>query len=348
MHVWRISWFGLIFFGGWLIFSSCSRPPEPANTTVSAIPETPVQIPTDHVPQILAMAPRPPETPMDIPPTPVAPPPVEPAAGLKMLVPAGHVPSWLVDLAAPKIMGKIEVVTYQTEAEFREKFAATDAKYQLVSVSDRLVAELISHEKLAEWPRLLNGELPLPQAKFLHHYFDPANLYAWPYAWTWLGAAIVSETFPNPEAGKPMGSWKELSTRKKVTASEPTEPALKNVAQRLLPTSSQGTCEVVLALDNLNLLKAKYPESNLLPPPTPLTVTLYHWAIVKDAASMESVQNFLRFACLPENAARLATENHLSVTQSAALKLLTEAQKKDPNLYPPDIILDRAEFVRPQ
>jgi hypothetical protein len=201
---------------------------------------------------------------------------------------------------------------------------------------------------------LVTSGLAKPEPKFLHHLFDPESRYAWPYGWTWLGGAFSPVTPALPAtnttaASAPILSWRDLDRLSALTVVEPREPALQEAAKRLVPAAvpvaKAGAPSGTLTLDNLSYLKTTLPQATFLPPPIIPMATLYHWVLLKDSSRMEAAGEFLKLTCSPENTAKLAASNFLSVTQKAALPFLPPEQSGDASLYPKESVLDHVEFA---
>jgi hypothetical protein len=197
----------------------------------------------------------------------------------------------LTDLAKTKVTGTIEVTTYTNDADFRDKLAKPDAKFDLVSVTDRVVVELIKAGSLATLPKSLLDGLPRPEPKYAHHYFDPDNAFTYPYGYTLLGydytvlspslkdlKPVAATSSSKPDAHPvpslvPTGgpkSWKNLESSLHLI-SWPADPTIKETCQHFFTESKAPAEAKAIALAKVNVdfidqLKSSLKPDPILPP----------------------------------------------------------------------------------
>ncbi len=266
------------------LISNCSRPPDSSKTQPQEAPQSNPANTTTSTETPPAVPPQPTETPQPGNITPSLPQPIIPSApapqlitpvtdngpALRLLVPTGHAPSWLMDLVHAKIVGKIEVVTYATDLEFRDKLTKLDAKFDVVSINDRLISDLIKGGTLEPFPKALHDELPRPRVLYIHHYFDEENVYTYPYGCTLLGFRYTPPSLkdsklpgslqtkmethpvaiPVPNTGP--STWKELG-KSTNQISWPEEINVKESCQHFLVETNPQTASKTFTLTNVSI-----------------------------------------------------------------------------------------------
>ena len=349
-----------------------TSPVPPAEATNSA--EAAQSLPPPTVEGIVASAPHPESLPTNapsetpaptVPPETVANPSVNSGVTLRLLVPAGHAPAWLIGELEAAIGAKVTVQTYVTDNE-RDKFMQTSPSgYDLVGVADLGASDLIGQQKLLPLPTDLAPLENLPEPEFLHHYFDPKNVYTWPYGFTLLGFASAP-----PAPGAPaLRTWKELENlpvclpedsplRAALWAlaegkpapglNEPIPPGWqKAVYETPTVTPDQPNKVWVDTLSRLHPLLSRPNERwEVVLPPEGSLITLYQWAIPAATPQPQLAEAALKALVVPARAARIDVENDLAVTQLEARKLLAPAIAGDPLIYPTERVLSQCRFVR--
>jgi spermidine/putrescine transport system substrate-binding protein len=71
-------------------------------------------------------------------------------------------------------------------------------------------------------------------------------------------------------------------------------------------------------------------------------------AILRESGRLEAAHKFINYLLRPEVAAAIVAATHTATANGAAQKLLPEAIRKDPVLYPPQETLARGEWFAPQ
>ena len=71
-------------------------------------------------------------------------------------------------------------------------------------------------------------------------------------------------------------------------------------------------------------------------------------AILRESRRAEAAHRFINYLLRPEVAAAIVAATHTATPNGAAQKLLPEAVRQDPVLYPPPETLARGEWFAPQ
>jgi len=306
----------------------------------------------------------------------VEPTPVAASAGARILAPVGHVPDWLKEDLAKKLGKDVEIDTYTSDTEALDKLHAKEPVYDVALVSDRVVAPLIKEQKLAPLPAT-QPELKADPV-FLHHYFDFANHYSFPYAFSLAGVACrPGDVKPVPL--KWVDVFSEANLKKavlpddaelvaklsgkantKAAPSAPTGDAPPENAAKVKPaatttaTNSPAPVEIKLQvppieIDSMAVLKKKFSGDKawrFILPEEGSAIYLYHAVVPATEPADGPAAMLLAELFNPDNLAKMDAENDLGVTLKAALKQVPVTAAQDVQIYPPSKTMDKCYFIR--
>jgi spermidine/putrescine transport system substrate-binding protein len=306
----------------------------------------------------------------------VTPPPPMAASAARVLAPAGQVPGWLKEQWEKKLGGNVMLDVYASDNEALEKLRSGQPVYDLVLISDRIIAPLIKDQKLAALPA--NQPSLKADPKFSHHYFDSTNHYVMPYAYSLSGIA-----YRPAEVKQAPQKWADVfsdSNLKRAFLPDDSQLVAKLSGKQNLKGAAASQSPVLAVADVAKVKEVANPAATNAPPTTesvpvlpPIQINsmaalkkqfsgdkawrfvlpeegsalyMYHAAVPVGALADGPSVALLVELFDPNTLAKVASENDLAVTLSAALKQVPSTLAQDPQVYPAERILNKSYFIR--
>lgn len=273
----------------------------------------------------------------------------------------------------------VRVDPYDNNEVVLEKLQSGVAEYDIVVPSDYMVRTLI-HEKLiqpidkSKLPHLSNID-----PRFLDQEFDKGNAHSVPYLWGLTGLG-----YNKTKVEGRVDSWDVLfderyknqicmlddtrecfavALRRMGKSINETDPAVLAQAAEMLKKQTalvkvydSGDFTGKLVAGDVwvthgytgQLAKAAHqdPRFVVVMPKEGGTVSVDNMCIPATSKRAEMAHKFIDFVLEPENAAEIANNTVYASPNVPARKLINPELLKDPNIYPPDDVLKRCEFMR--
>ncbi|WP_018291045.1 hypothetical protein [Verrucomicrobium sp. 3C] len=275
-------------------------------------------------------------------------------SAFRILAPTKLFSPWLLDALRGSLGSEVTVEAYAREEETRN--LVSSGSFDLAALPDTMFLPLLQASQLLPLAAALPSALPA-EPKFLHHYFDPANQYAWPFGFTLLaigGRGIPSEL---PSHWKQLADQRipfqfpssALISRFLFAALEhgfpPPPSAVRSQAAPAEP--SQGK-NARIQVDFVQPLEQRQegPGWIVRIPAEGSWIRLLHWAIPRGCANPKVAGAALRELYRPGNLGRYTSESFLAVTAREARQVVPAELLQNPNVYPADSLLDRCIFAR--
>ncbi|MDD2676324.1 MAG: hypothetical protein PHP75_02495 [Methylacidiphilaceae bacterium] len=275
-------------------------------------------------------------------------------SAFRILAPAKLLSPWLLDVLRASLGSEISVDAYAREEESRN--LVSSGSFDLAALPDTLLFSLRRADLLLPLASALPAPLPA-EPQFLHHYFDPANQYAWPFGFTLL--AIGGQ---GPPAEVP-SHWKELADGH-IPFRPPSSPLLSRFLFAALehgfpplpgslgshpsPAAPPRGANARIEVDFVQQLEAHGAGSGWIVriPAEGSWIRLFHWAIPRGCANPKRAGAALPEIFRPGNLGRYASEALLAVTTRDARQAVPAQLLQNPNVYPAESLLDRSVFAR--
>jgi spermidine/putrescine-binding protein len=273
----------------------------------------------------------------------------------------------------------VNIDFYDNNDVILEKLQSGVADYDIVVPSDYMVRTLI-HQKLlqpldkSKLPHLSNLD-----PKFLDQEFDKGNAHSVPYLWglTGLGYnktkieskidswdALFDERYKNQICMlDDMRECFAVALRRMGKSINETDPAVLAQAADMLKKQTalvkvydSGAFAGKLVAGDVwithgytgQLAKEAHKDSRfvVVMPKEGGTVSVDNLCIPATSKRAEIAHKFIDFCLEPENAAEIANGTVYASPNVPARKLINPDLLNDPNIYPPDDVLKRCEFMR--
>ncbi|CAB4244268.1 protein of unknown function [Methylacidimicrobium sp. AP8] len=271
----------------------------------------------------------------------------------RILSPARLLPPWLLDTLRSSVGAEIAVQTYAGEEESRSLLAGH--AFELAALPDTAILPSLRENLLLPLAGAVSDPLP-GEPEFLHHYFDPANRFAWPFGFTLL--AIGG---PGTPAEVP-GHWKDLASgripfrppdsrivsrclRAALATGFPPSPAA--VAQAG-PESGPAPGDARIEVDFVQQLEIRRRAGGwtVRVPSEGSWIRLFHWTLPRGCADAKAAGAVLQALYRPDNLGRATAEAMLAVTAREARQAVPAELLRNPEIYPPQSLLDLCVFAR--
>ncbi len=274
-------------------------------------------------------------------------------SALRILAPAKLFSPWLID-ALRTSGAKISVEGYASGEESQSLLSSS--AFDLAALPDTAIFPLLRAGHLLPLGEALPSPLPA-EPQFLHHYFDPANQYAWPFAFTLL--AIGGQGTP----AEVPSHWKELAAGRIPFRPPPSPlysrflfaalahgfpPSPGSLAAQGGPTSPLGQENARIAIDFAQRLEARTGVADRIVhiPSEGSWIRLFHWSIPRGCSDAKAAGAALQTLYRPETLGRLTSEALLAATVREARQAVPAELLRNPNVYPLESLLDRCVFAR--
>jgi spermidine/putrescine-binding protein len=300
-------------------------------------------------------------------------------AALNVYIWSEYLPKSVVDRFAERTGIPVTVDVYGNNEEILQKLQSGVADYDIVVPSDYMVRTLI-HEKLVQpidkskLPHLSNID-----PKFLDQEFDKGNAHSVPYLWGLTGLG-----YNKTKVEGTVDSWDVLfderyknqicmlddprecfavALRRMGKSINETDPMVLAQAAEMLKKqmplvklyNSDDFAGKLAAGDvwvshgytgQLAKLAHQDPRFVVVMPKEGGTVSVDNLCIPASSKRADIAHKFIDFVLEPENAAEIANGTVYASPNVPAKKLINPELLKDPNIYPPDDVLKRCEFMR--
>ncbi|QSR85607.1 hypothetical protein [Methylacidimicrobium sp. B4] len=272
----------------------------------------------------------------------------------RILAPAKLLSPWLLDALRASVGTAISVEGYAREEESRDLLSS--GAFDLAALPDTAIFPLLRASLLLPLPEALSSPLPA-DPQFLHHYFDSTNQHAWPFGFTLLAIGGPGTPTALPS------HWKELATGGIPFRPPPSPlysrflfaalahgfpPSPAALADQRGPTAPPGQENARVEIDFAQRLEARtgVPGWIVHIPSEGSWIRLLHWTIPRGCASVKAAAAALQTLYRPETLGRLTSEARLAATVREARQAVPAELLRNPNLYPPESLLDHCVFAR--
>ncbi|WP_064604528.1 extracellular solute-binding protein [Photobacterium sp. J15] len=289
-----------------------------------------------------------------------------------------YIPNEVLEQFTKETGIKVIYSTYESNETMYAKLKTHGSGYDLVVPSTYYVSKMrdegmlqkIDHSKLSHYKDL--------DPNFLHKSFDPKNDYSIPYIWGATGIGVNTEMMDKAE----IKSWADLWDSKWEGQLMMMDDAREffHIALRKLGYSAntKNPAELKAAYEELKKLmpnvlvfNSDYPANPYMAGETSLGMLwngsaymarqegapieivwpkegAIFWmdsiSIPATAKNVDAAHKMIDFLLRPENAAKIAMEIGYPTPVGAAKKLLPADFVNDPNIYPPQDVMDAGEW----
>ncbi|VVM05319.1 hypothetical protein [Methylacidimicrobium tartarophylax] len=275
-------------------------------------------------------------------------------SAFRILAPAKLFSPWLLDALRASLGSEISVEAYAREEESRNLVAS--GSFDLAALPDTTLFSLCRANLLLPLASALSAPLPA-EPQFLHHYFDPANQYAWPFGFTLLAIGGQGAAAEVPS------HWKELADGR-IPFRPPSSPLFSrflfaalahgfpplpgSLGGQAAPAATPQGENARIEVDFVQQLEARGagPGWIVRIPAEGSWIRLFHWVIPRGCANPKLAGTALPEMFRPSNLGRYASEALLAVTTREARQAVPTALLHNPNVYPAESLLDRSVFAR--
>ncbi|MGD9896043.1 MAG: hypothetical protein AB7T14_03040 [Candidatus Methylacidiphilaceae bacterium] len=272
----------------------------------------------------------------------------------RILAPAKLLSPWLIDGLRTSVSSDVSVESYAREEESRNLIAS--GAFDLAALPDTLIFPLLRAGLLRPLAEALPTSLPA-EPQFLHHYFDPANQFSWPFGFTLL--AIAAQGTPQEVPSH----WKELADGR-IPFRPPSSPLFSRFLSAALehgfppspgslagqggPAAARVEENARIEIDFVQQLEPRKEAPGWIVriPSEGSWIRLFHWAIPRGGANPKATGAALQALYRPDNLGRFASEALLAVTSREARQTVPAVLLRNPDVYPAETLLDRCVFAR--
>lgn len=273
---------------------------------------------------------------------------------------------------------KVNYTTFATNEELYARLKSGGAAYDVVIPSDYAIARMISESMLQplDFDKIPNAKNT--SESFSGPEYDPDNLYSVPYMWGTVGVIYNTEVVDEEDIGSWDLLWNEKYMGEILMFSNPRDAfaiALQKMGVSVNPTEPEQLYQATELLKDQKLLVQAYVmdeifdkmlggEAAIAPyyagdaitmiseneslayfVPEEGTNRFVDAAVIPAGAKNKAcAQMFINFLLEPEVAAANAEYIGYSSPNEAALELMDEEVTSDEIAYPPDEVLEKAEF----
>ncbi|VVM05076.1 hypothetical protein MAMC_00392 [Methylacidimicrobium cyclopophantes] len=274
---------------------------------------------------------------------------------LRILTPQHLLAPSLLHESLPSLFGsEISGEVYGENEESAKMLSSRAA--DLAAIPDTLIFPLRETNQLLPLAAALPSPLPA-EPQFLHHYFDPANQFSWPFGFTLLAIAGPGTPVEVPSHWKDLAGGRipfrsppsPIYARFLFAALEhgfpPSPGSLARQAGPVVPRREENARIEVDFSQRLQLRNAT-PGWTIHIPPEGSWIRLFHWVIPRSCANPKAAGTALQVLYRPEVLGRIASEALLAVTARDARRAVPAELLRNPNIYPSESLLDRSVFAR--
>jgi len=291
----------------------------------------------------------------------------------------GEVPEFIVRQFEKETGIKVNFSTYENNEIMYTKLRATKtASYDVVMPSsyfvDRMskqhMLETLDKSKLPNWKNL--------NPSFLHPAYDPSSQYSVPFIWGVTGIFVNSRYFAPNGVSKWTDLWSPqykdtlmllddtrevfsmalLSLGYSANDKDPEHIKaaflkLKELMQNVKVFSTETVVSIIIDEDatlgmawNGDTFKAAQdnPQVKFIYPKDGFVIWVDTFAIPANARHKNEAYAFINFMLRPDIAKAIAIATSFPITNLAGQKLLPEAIRNNPTVYPPKEILQHGQF----
>jgi spermidine/putrescine-binding protein len=290
-----------------------------------------------------------------------------------------YLPVAVVDRFTQRTGIPVTVDLYRTNEEVLEKLQSGVADYDIVVPSDYMVRTLIQEKLIQPIDKSKLSRLSNLDPKFMDQEFDKGNAYSLPYLWGMTGLG-----YNKTKVEGKVDSWDVLfderyknqicmlddtrecfavALRRMGKSINETDPAVLTQAAEMLKKqvplvklyNNDDFAGKLAAGDvwvshgytgQLAKLSHEDPRFVTVMPKEGGTVSVDNLCIPATSKRAEMAHKFIDFILEPENAAEIANGTVYASPNVPAKKLIKPELLNDPNIYPPDDVLKRCEFLR--
>lgn len=272
----------------------------------------------------------------------------------RILAPAHLLSPWLLDTLRATLGTEVAVEDFAKGEEARRLLSG--GAFELAALPDTAIFPLLRASLLLPLAGSVASPLPA-EPQFLHHYFDPANQFVWPFGFTLLGIGGQGTPAEVPS------HWKDLAEGR-LPFRPPSSPILtrflfaalahgfpptpSSLADQGYPAAPPGEEHARIQVDFSQQLETRKegPGWIVRIPSEGSWIRLFHWAIPKGCSDPKVAGLALQALYRTDTLGRFTAEALLASTARDARQAVPAELLRNPNVYPPESLLDRCVFAR--
>jgi len=292
---------------------------------------------------------------------------------------AGVIPDAIIQQFEKETGIKVNFSTYDSNETLYAKLRASkEGRYDIIEPSSYYIDRMRKQHMLEELDKTKLIDIANLNPELLNKSYDPLNHYSLPFIWGITGI-FVNKPFYSPTTIKTWSAlWDKqyanqlmllndsrevfaIALKKLGYSTNETNPQhIKQAYQQLkllMPNikifNSDAVISILIDADatlgmawNGDVFKAQREDKNLtfIYPQDGFVIWVDSFAIPKHAPHPENAYRFLNFIMRTDIAKQIALDNNYPTANLAAQKLLPNAIKNNPTIYPSHALLKKGEY----